>query len=68
MVTGVLGDEGAIELLMAGAKDYVPKTNLVRLPAAIAIIDITEHKQTEAALRASEAQLSNALQIARAGH
>ncbi len=31
MVTGVLGDEGAIELLKAGAKDYVLKDNLARL-------------------------------------
>jgi PAS domain S-box-containing protein len=35
MVTGALGDETAIGLLKAGARDYVLKNNLVRLASAI---------------------------------
>ncbi|HZW25950.1 MAG TPA: HD domain-containing phosphohydrolase [Gallionella sp.] len=35
MVTGVLGDEAAVELLKLGARDYVLKDRLVRLPLAI---------------------------------
>jgi diguanylate cyclase (GGDEF)-like protein len=35
MVTGALGDEAAVELLMAGANDYVLKDRLARLPSAI---------------------------------
>lgn len=35
IVTGMLGDEPAIELLKAGAKDYVLKGNLARLAPAI---------------------------------
>ena len=59
MVTGTLGDEGAIELLKAGAKDYVLKSNLVRLPSAveraIAVEDgIRARKAAEQAVRHSE--------------
>jgi two-component system, NarL family, sensor histidine kinase UhpB len=35
MVTGELGDEAAVELLMAGASDYVLKDRLARLGAAV---------------------------------
>ena len=35
IVTGTLGDELAVELLKAGAKDYVLKDNLVRLAPAV---------------------------------
>src|SRR5690242_2349742 len=35
MVTGALGDEAAVELLMAGASDYVLKDRLARLAPAI---------------------------------
>jgi len=35
MVTGTLGDEAAIALLNTGAKDYVLKSNLARLPTAV---------------------------------
>ncbi len=35
MVTGMLGDEAAVELLHAGAKDYVLKDRLARLGPAI---------------------------------
>jgi two-component system, NarL family, sensor histidine kinase UhpB len=35
MVTGELGDEAAVELLMAGASDYVLKDRLARLGSAV---------------------------------
>jgi len=35
MVTGAIGEEGAVELLTAGAKDYILKDRLARLPAAV---------------------------------
>lgn len=35
MVSGALGDEGAVEMLHAGAKDYILKDNLARLGPAV---------------------------------
>ena len=35
VVTGVLGDETAVELIKAGAKDYVLKDRMARLPSAV---------------------------------
>src|SRR5581483_3331249 len=35
IVTGALGDEEAVELVKAGARDYVLKDNLWRLPPAV---------------------------------
>ena len=35
MVTGALGEEAAVELLKAGAKDYLLKDKIARLPFAI---------------------------------
>src|SRR5256885_11058824 len=35
MVTGALGDEAAVELLIAGASDYVLKDRLARLAPAV---------------------------------
>jgi PAS domain S-box-containing protein len=59
MVTGTLGEEAAIELLKAGAKDYVLKSNLVRLGAAVrrALAEeqgVRARKSAERALRDSE--------------
>src|SRR5256885_13854118 len=34
-VSGTIGEESAIDALKSGATDYVMKTNLVRLPAAV---------------------------------
>jgi diguanylate cyclase (GGDEF)-like protein/PAS domain S-box-containing protein len=55
-VSGRIGEETAIESLRGGASDYVLKTNLARLPAAIrrALQDAAERaalRETEAALR-----------------
>ncbi|MFA6314434.1 MAG: PAS domain S-box protein [Sterolibacterium sp.] len=45
-VTGAVGDEKAVELLKLGARDYVLKGNLVRLPLAIkrALDEVKEGK------------------------
>lgn len=46
IVSGALGDERAIELIKAGACDYVLKTNLVRLgPAVIRALEDVRHAQ-----------------------
>jgi signal transduction histidine kinase len=54
MVTGALGDEAAVELLMAGASDYVLKDRLARLGPAVlrALQDESERR----ALVAAEAE------------
>lgn len=62
VVTGTLADEPAIDLLRAGAKDYVLKTNLVRLPTAVsrAIAEeqgIRNRKRAEKAVREAHALL-----------
>jgi len=35
MVSGKMGDEHALEMIRAGAHDYIPKDNLARLAAAV---------------------------------
>jgi PAS domain S-box-containing protein/putative nucleotidyltransferase with HDIG domain len=72
MVTGTLGEEAAVELLKAGAKDYVLKSSLLRLPSAVerAIAveqGIRARKSAEAALRGSNALLQTAERIAHIG-
>ncbi len=62
MVSGTLGDEGAVSFLKSGAKDYVLKDNLVRLPSAVQRVLSAEHgirarKAAEKALRESEREL-----------
>ncbi|MDO9053464.1 MAG: PAS domain S-box protein [Gallionella sp.] len=59
MVTGALPDVEAVELLHAGAKDYVLKDRLARLPAAVQRVwsaeqGIRARKAAEQALRESE--------------
>jgi PAS domain S-box-containing protein len=72
VVSGVLGDEAAIELLKAGAKDYVLKGNLLRLPPAVerAIAveqGIRARKAAERALRATNSLLQTVERIAHTG-
>ncbi len=60
MVTGAIGDELAVELIKAGARDYVLKDRLARLPSAVqrAMAEAEETRQRQAAekaLRESEA-------------
>lgn len=61
MVTGIVGDETAVELLKLGAKDYVLKDRLARLGPAVRRAlaeqqDIRARQAAEAALRDSEAR------------
>jgi PAS domain S-box-containing protein/putative nucleotidyltransferase with HDIG domain len=60
MVTGAVGDELAVELLHAGARDYVLKDRLARLPSAVQRamaeeLESRKRKAAEHALRQSEA-------------
>ena len=64
MVTGVLGDDAAVELLIAGARDYVLKDRLARLAPAVrrALSEeqgIRNRKAAEQALRESEEKLKS---------
>lgn len=59
LVTGMLGDEAAVELVKAGANDYVLKEGMSRLPTAVhrALTEAQTaraQKQAEEALRRSE--------------
>ena len=62
VVSGKIGEQLAVEMMKAGAHDYVMKDNLIRLPEAVrrelreAQIRL-ERQQTAAALAASEARL-----------
>src|ERR1019366_6857357 len=72
MVTGALGEEAAVELLKAGAKDYVLKDKIARLPFAIERV-LAEAENTkvrlesERLLRVSEERFRSALEYAAAG-
>lgn len=64
IVSGVLGEESAIDALKDGAADYVLKTSLSRLAPAVrrALRETAEHKarwQAETALRESEERYRN---------
>jgi PAS domain S-box-containing protein len=61
MVTGAIGDELAVELLKSGARDYILKDRLARLPSAVhrALAEAEQIRQRQAAekaLRESEAK------------
>jgi len=59
-VSGTLGEEYAIRALQKGASDYVLKTNLIRLPAAVN--RAVEEARGRAARRAVETELEGAHQ------
>ena len=52
MVTGAIGEEMAIELLKAGAKDYILKDRLARLPEAV--LRVVEEKNLRQQRREAE--------------
>lgn len=58
MVTGAIGEEMAVELLKAGARDYILKDRLTRLPAAI--LRVIEEQNELSARRESEKKLREA--------
>src|ERR1700741_559430 len=71
-VSGTMGEEVAIEALKIGATDYVLKTRLSRLVPSVhrALREAKERlnqKQTEEALRRSEAFLNAAQKLSRTG-
>jgi PAS domain S-box-containing protein len=71
-VSGTLGEEVAIEALKIGATDYVLKTRLSRLVPSVhralrEARDRLNQKQTEEALRRSEAFLNAAQKLSRTG-
>lgn len=63
VVSGTIGEETAVALMRAGARDYVLKSNLVRLPPAVSR-ELAEaetrrrRRENEDALRESEARFS----------
>lgn len=71
-VSGVLGEEVAVEAMQRGAIDFVGKQRLQRLPAAV-LRALTEarrrrqHRETEEALKASEARLRFVLDASNLG-
>lgn len=71
-VSGVLGEEVAVESMQRGAIDFVGKQRLQRLPAAI-LRALTEarrrqqHRETEEALKASETRLRFVLDASNLG-
>jgi len=72
-VSGNLGEEYAVRALKNGATDYVLKSNLIRLPAAVerAISETLQRnarRQAEGELRKSEAGLSRAQSLAKLAH
>jgi PAS domain S-box-containing protein len=72
MVTEPLGEETAIELLKAGAKDYVLKSNLRRLvPSVQRAISVEQgiraRKSAERALRAANAMLATTERLGHIG-
>lgn len=71
-VSGVLGEEVAVESMQRGAVDFVGKQRLQRLPAAVlrALAEAKrrqQHRETEEALKASEAWLRFVLDASRLG-
>jgi diguanylate cyclase (GGDEF)-like protein/PAS domain S-box-containing protein len=58
MVTGAIGEEMAVELLRSGAKDYILKDRMTRLPAAIR--RVLEEREQIRARRESEKKLMEA--------
>jgi diguanylate cyclase (GGDEF)-like protein/PAS domain S-box-containing protein len=72
MVTGTIGEDTAVELLKAGAKDYVLKDRMARLPAVVerALAEAENAKarrESERLLRESEARFRNTLEHAPIG-
>jgi PAS domain S-box-containing protein len=72
LVSGVLGEEVAIEAFKGGATDYVLKTRLARLaPSILCALRETneraERKRAEEALRRSEAYLTEAQTLSHTG-
>lgn len=69
VVSGTVGEETAVELMRAGAQDYVRKENLSRLAPAVArevaeARDRARRRHSETALRESETQFQTLVELA----
>jgi signal transduction histidine kinase len=54
IVSGTVGENAAVDAMLAGARDYIVKGKLARLPAAVDR-ELNEHKQRVARRRAEDA-------------
>lgn len=73
VVSGAIGEETAVDLMRAGACDYLIKGNLARLGPAVErelaeARSRRERRRADQALRESEANLQRSQQIAHIGH
>ncbi len=73
IVSGAIGEETAVELMRAGARDYLMKDKLSRLPPVVEreLIEVKARrmqKQAHDALMESERNLKNSQQVAHIGH
>ncbi|HEY9053730.1 MAG TPA: PAS domain S-box protein [Rectinemataceae bacterium] len=73
VVSGSIGEDTAVAMMKAGATDYVKKDQLQILPVVVEkCIGEREvrrdNRESHAALLRSQAQLNNALEMARLGH
>ena len=73
IVTGSLSEETAVEVMKAGAADYILKDRLKRLAASVDIAlsrmrALEEKRRAEEALRESEQRLKEAQRLGKIGH
>jgi len=73
LISGTIGEAAAVAAMKVGASDYVMKNQLERLGPAIErglkeTVERRERKRAEEALRKSEKQLSDAVEMAHLGH
>lgn len=73
VVSGAIGEETAVALMKSGARDYVMKDNLSKLPAVVEreLLEVNirqSQKQSHEALLESERNLKNSQQVAHIGH
>jgi signal transduction histidine kinase/DNA-binding response OmpR family regulator len=73
VVSGAVGEEAAVSLMKSGARDYVMKNNLSKLPAVVEreLLEFNirqSQKQSHEALLESERNLKNSQSVAKIGH
>jgi PAS domain S-box-containing protein len=73
VVSGAIGEETAVALMKSGARDYVMKDNLSKLPPVIEreLLEVAirrSQKHSHEALLESERNLKNSQQVAHIGH
>ncbi|PKO00204.1 MAG: hypothetical protein CVU42_05545 [Chloroflexi bacterium HGW-Chloroflexi-4] len=73
VVSGAVGEETAVALMKSGARDYIMKDNLSKLPPVVEreLLEASirrSQKQSHEALLESERNLKNSQQVAHIGH